>query len=364
MCGRGACTLKTGDYLKALREKIAASKNKLRGGEATGECNTERFNIPPGSSFPIVLSEGNDCILHTARWGLSGIGGKGYLVNARGETVHEKPTFKNLQRCVLTLTGYFEWEKSNPKQKQPYYFTQPDGDIMPLAALFNKEQNSYIVITTAVHPDLAFVHDRMPVILDEEGLAKWLSPTIKLSDCNSLLRSKKIKCHPVTKNVGKTAYNSPNCVSEIDLNKEKSPKKSEATLTTMWGKAAGKKSAPTEKRERQEEIIITDTADTISVNEISDDDDVMVIDAQPTTTTTATNKPSSEPTEELAKEDIQPRVKSSPPRNQPEDSSSCSVLAERLRNEYLDHVNSVQSSSPQPESDPTTQPVIKRPKND
>ena len=349
MCGRGACTLRPSDYLKALREKIAAGKKNLRGDEAAEGRGTEKYNIPPGSSFPIVKCEGNDLLLQEARWGITG-SSQGYIVNARGETVHEKPTFKYLERCILFLSGYFEWEKSNPKNKQPYYFTSNDSDVLPLAALYNKNQNSYTVLTTAVHPDMSFIHERMPVVLNEEGITKWLDTSVTLSDCKDLVISKQLNYYPVTKNVGKTAYNSRDCTVKIQLplqGSSSSDKSSIPTLTNMWGKKKSTQRSPQKdkiKRPREEEIIIDDN---VSVETISDDDSVE-ISMEPHPRKESTTSP---------QRDV-PKVETQ--REAPEvgnQNNNNSLLANRLRSEYL---SSLRSSLSEDTQNPGTQPAIKR----
>ena len=108
------------------------------------------------------------------------------MINARAETLLEKPSFRNLlpnKRCIVIADGYYEWQKA-VSGKQPYYIHNSGGGILPMAGLWDRWINhddqpvfSYTVITTTPKPELAFIHDRMPVILHRENLDQWLQTT-------------------------------------------------------------------------------------------------------------------------------------------------------------------------------------------
>ena len=114
------------------------------------------------------------------------------MINARSETLTEKPSFRNLvarHRCVIPVDGYYEWRTvdvaTGPKTpKRPYFISSPDGVALALAGLWttwkDPERNGELVrscaiITTTPNERLAAIHDRMPCVLDGDDVGEWLS---------------------------------------------------------------------------------------------------------------------------------------------------------------------------------------------
>ena len=148
-----------------------------------------RFNIAPGTDIPAVRRspEGNR-LLHLLRWGLVphwardvAIGAR--LNNARGESVTQKPAFREAfrqRRCLIPASGFYEW-KTVAKAKQPYYFSLPGGAPMALAGLWETWRapdgamlRSCCILTTAANDTLAPIHDRMPLIIPAAAWSLWL----------------------------------------------------------------------------------------------------------------------------------------------------------------------------------------------
>jgi putative SOS response-associated peptidase YedK len=129
------------------------------------------------------------------RWGLVphwaedlSIGTK--MINARSETLSEKPSFKTSlanKRCLVLADGYYEWKKISPKEKQPYWIHRPDEQPFMMAGLWAENRRvpmvsqgsgllSTTVITTVSNPDTSMVHDRMPAIIQEQSaMQAWLN---------------------------------------------------------------------------------------------------------------------------------------------------------------------------------------------
>lgn len=138
-------------------------------------------------------------------------------INARSETVAEKPMFRNAfakRRAVVPADAYYEWKVLGPREKQPYAFASRSGKPLSLAALWENWQDpgtrewvrSFSLITTAPNAVAAAVHDRMPVILRDEDLGVWLGETP--GDPAALLRPAPddwLRAYPVDKRVGKVA---------------------------------------------------------------------------------------------------------------------------------------------------------------
>jgi len=153
-----------------------------------------RYNIAPMQESPIVAIDEGKRVLQLMRWGLvpswskdETIGNR--LINARGETVREKPSFRasfKRRRCLVPSTGYYEWKElpeSRPtkKIKAPMYFTVNNGEPFSFAGLWDswerfdgKKLVTFTIITTEPSPLAAKVHNRMPVILARESEHLWL----------------------------------------------------------------------------------------------------------------------------------------------------------------------------------------------
>jgi len=137
-----------------------------------------------------------------ARWGLLPHWAKDEriaykLINARAETLAEKPAFRSLlgkHRCLVVADGFYEWSIGPDGKKQPIRFTLADGGMFAFARLWTAKTaetgevvESCTIITTRPNPLVAPVHDRMPVILPRELEADWLDPTISKEHAVAML---------------------------------------------------------------------------------------------------------------------------------------------------------------------------------
>jgi putative SOS response-associated peptidase YedK len=160
------------------------------GCEGSGLLLAHAYNIAPSQDCPVVTVEGDRRVLCLMRWGLVPAWADdmkiGYrMINARGETVAEKQSFKPLlvkSRCLVPASGFYEWKK-HAGGKTPYFFGLKGGEPFAFAGLWtvwhagkDDELRSFTIITTSANELMAPVHDRMPVILREEDEARWLDP--------------------------------------------------------------------------------------------------------------------------------------------------------------------------------------------
>ena len=148
-----------------------------------------RYNIAPTQPVAVV-TDASARKVDFMRWGLVpswakdiSIGSK--LINARGETVAEKPSFRSAfarRRCLILADGFYEWQKTGTKSPSiPYYFRLEDGGPFAFAGLWEFWQSSEgdglktcTIITTEANARVAPVHDRMPVILNPQTSWAWL----------------------------------------------------------------------------------------------------------------------------------------------------------------------------------------------
>ncbi|MDQ3711365.1 MAG: SOS response-associated peptidase [Acidobacteriota bacterium] len=189
MCGRFTQTAKPKEIEKEFAVKIAPDV-----------LFKPRYNIAPTQIIPAVLESDGERIIEGLRWGLipswakdESIGNK--LINARAETLAEKPSFKNAfrsHRCIIPASGFYEWQKTAKGAKQPFYFHLKDKGVFGFAGLYeqwlDRETGEQIetctIITTEANKVLEPIHDRTPVILKPESYEQWLDA--KEKDINKL----------------------------------------------------------------------------------------------------------------------------------------------------------------------------------
>lgn len=137
-------------------------------------------HLKQGEVFPTneaaILIRGEDSIIpELSVWGYPKYTGKGVLINARAETAMEKKTFRESvisRRCVVPTTGFFEWDQD----KKKYLFEEPGQEVLYLAGLYQLYEgvNRFVILTTAANASMEMVHQRMPVLLQENQMEEWL----------------------------------------------------------------------------------------------------------------------------------------------------------------------------------------------
>ncbi len=165
MCGRYTGNTDESDELKTIYTAARRRwpKEEFKSGE-----------IFPTDPVPILAFEEGYIRPLPGRWGFPGFKGKGLIINARSETVKEKPTFARFfagSRCVIPTTGYYEWDP----QKTKFRFRLPDVQELYLAGLFRPDPDGFrfVILTTAANSSTADVHPRMPLILRHSEVRLW-----------------------------------------------------------------------------------------------------------------------------------------------------------------------------------------------
>lgn len=184
------------------------------------------WNIAPATLInSIVADENENRHLKLMHWGLIPSWAKdktisNRLINARGETVSDKPSFRNAfkrRRCLIPASGFYEWKAENGK-KQPWYISLKSGEPMAFAGLWEtwhpkdgEEQiESCCIITTQANSFMEPIHDRMPVILNPEQWTLWLSQheclANKLLPLISTQETESMRLWPVTRELNKSGF--------------------------------------------------------------------------------------------------------------------------------------------------------------
>lgn len=194
-----------------------------------------RYNIAPTQSIPVVRQQkGGDRELAQLHWGLIPSWAKdtksgARLINARGETVADKPSFRaafKRRRCLVIADGYLEWLRAG-KEKKPYFIRMNDEGPFAMAGLWeiwrggNKSETaptiqSCTIITTDANDLTREIHDRMPVVLDAEDWPLWLNPDMQEpTEIKHLLRpydSGAMKMDAVSQRVNSVRNDDPDCL--------------------------------------------------------------------------------------------------------------------------------------------------------
>jgi putative SOS response-associated peptidase YedK len=160
------------------------------------ETNLANGEIFPTNNVPVIYNFNGRNILSSAKWGFPNYKNNGVIINARCETVLEKPMFRNAfvtKRCLVPANAYYEW-LTQDKKKVKYQIGFDDRSIFFMAGLYNKFTDksgvpftAITIITTEAKQDIAFIHNRMPVILNNGMERFWLS-SANLDELQSILK--------------------------------------------------------------------------------------------------------------------------------------------------------------------------------
>ena len=176
MCGRFAITLPD-DAMAALFNAAPANDLPI----------VPNYNVCPTTQIHVVTG-GEARHLGAMRWGFLPVwykapNGGPLLINARAETIAEKPAFKKAvreSRCLIPCSGFYEWTRLEDGTKLPWYIFRNDGAPMVFAGVWRtwesggESMRTCAMVTTAAQGPMADIHHRMPVILEQESWAKWL----------------------------------------------------------------------------------------------------------------------------------------------------------------------------------------------
>ncbi|WP_336215718.1 SOS response-associated peptidase [Nonomuraea sp. LPB2021202275-12-8] len=244
MCGRYASARDKHQLLEEFQVELD--------GDPDEELRPD-YNVAPTKNVYAVLSrvpkDAERAVrqLRIVKWGLvpawakdPSVGSR--MINARIETVAEKPSYRQAfakRRCLLPADGYFEWMpvEGDKKKKQPYFIHPEDGGVLAMAGLYEfwkdpgradddplKWLVTCTVITTDAEDDLGRIHDRMPMMIEQERWAEWLDP--KLTDpkqASGLLvpaQSGRLTAHPVSTDVNNVRNNGPELIEPLPPEEE------------------------------------------------------------------------------------------------------------------------------------------------
>jgi putative SOS response-associated peptidase YedK len=194
------------------------------------------FNVAPSQEILVIIKQDGENRLDKFHWGLVPFWSKDVsignrMINARAESVAEKPSFRNAfrtRRCLIPADGFYEW-KGEKGAKQPIFITLPDKRPFAFAGLWetwsprddpNSIYKSCTIITTGASDAIRDIHHRMPVILKPEIYEPWLDPANQdTAELSRILKNEivtELTGRPVSKQVNSARKNDPSCIEPIE----------------------------------------------------------------------------------------------------------------------------------------------------
>lgn len=197
---------------------------------AVPEIYSARYNAAPTQILPVITNESPKG-LSFFHWGLipgwakdKSISSK--LINARAETISEKASFKSAlknRRCLVIADGFYEWKRTTKKSKIPYRIILNSNRLFAFAGLWEEYEdenqeivNTFTIITTNANTTVSKIHDRMPVILNQETEQEWLNASVSTDEHINLLQpydANKMEYHTISPLVNSVANDNPQLIA-------------------------------------------------------------------------------------------------------------------------------------------------------
>lgn len=201
--------------------------------DAVEEFLAPRYNIAPSQIIP-VIRQTQSREMAGCKWGLIPFWAKdpkigNNLINAKAETIAEKPSFKRAfakRRCLIPADGFYEWQKRGKAPSQPMYIRRRDGGLFAFAGLWEEWKSpegepieTCTIITVEPNELLSKIHNRMAAILRPGDEAAWIDPKSGVDDLLQMLRpydSDELEAIPVSRAVNSPAHDSAALIAPIE----------------------------------------------------------------------------------------------------------------------------------------------------
>lgn len=178
MCGRFYVDE---DTAREINKIIRTTEDKIRQAAVESELQLTAKDIYPSGSVPILVAGNFGICYEWQHWGLQGRKQPGtrkngtLIFNARSETALERPMFKDSvihRRAVIPASGFYEWNH----QKEKYIFTRKDEKVLFMAGFYKLTEmgKCFVILTTQANASMESVHERMPLILEEDEINAWI----------------------------------------------------------------------------------------------------------------------------------------------------------------------------------------------
>jgi putative SOS response-associated peptidase YedK len=199
-----------------------------------------RYNIAPTQDAPVVAQDSRGRRMGLLRWGLvpswardPGMGSR--LINARAETVAQKPAFRQAfrgRRCLIPADGFFEWKEEEKGSggkgsKRPYWIHRGGGELFGFAGLWERwappegdPLHTFTILTIEAAEAIRAIHPRMPLILHPSSWDRWLHPETAPEELQGLLEPHvpaDLRAHPVSSVVNSPRNDGPDCIAKVEV---------------------------------------------------------------------------------------------------------------------------------------------------
>jgi putative SOS response-associated peptidase YedK len=186
MCGRFVGAFSAEALLDEMSDALSEVNMTIALAD-DGQLFSPNYNTAPTHIVPILRHEDSVVVVDPMQWGLvpawskdPTVGSK--MINARSETITEKPSFRQSvpgRRCIIPMSGFYEWDRTDPKRKVPYFVTRTDGHLMLVAGIWTPSpaldgRHTFSLITRESVDDLSHIHSRSPVELHVEDALEWM----------------------------------------------------------------------------------------------------------------------------------------------------------------------------------------------
>lgn len=201
-----------------------------------------RYNIAPGANLNSIFVGEKNYSLASMHWGIvpSWANPETFsrpLINARAETVWEKPSFRKLiqsQRVIIPVNGFYEWKKEK-SHKKAFHIDSPDQSVLALGGLFqisNEGEMQCCIVTTEANETMSSIHHRMPVIVEKESISDWLrsEDKIVLNNLMTPCPNSWIKTTQVSSFVNNATHDGVECIKPESVSDSDSSDKMSADL--------------------------------------------------------------------------------------------------------------------------------------
>ena len=182
------------------------------------------YNVAPTDPVHAVIREDGQRVLDQLGWGFVPAGAPDPArasrpINARAETLLERPLFRAHRRCLVPADGFYEWEQTASGRKQPYFIHKADGGPLAFAGVWDEWRDALrtcAIVTTRAAEPVSRLHERMPVVLDPEAWTDWLAGDLDPRDAGALDPAP-LALRPVSTRVNDVRNNDSSLVDPVPL---------------------------------------------------------------------------------------------------------------------------------------------------
>jgi putative SOS response-associated peptidase YedK len=217
MCGRFVRSFTIDELIQEINEAVPAV-HVMRGDDDA--ISSPHFNQPPSLPIPVVRFDRDHLVLEQMTWGFDMGGSSQLVINARSESVVDKPMFRNLvtsHRCAVPMDGFYEWHREGSR-KTPFYVSRDDNQRMWVAGVWRRsqEKSQVVLLTNDATGVLHTIHHRSPCQITIDDALSWTADSQPHLELLNPGTGPMLRAHRVSKDVNSIRNNRNDLVAEID----------------------------------------------------------------------------------------------------------------------------------------------------